>query len=239
MKCHITKLIFLFFIILLALSQVRGQSFIFEPEHTVLTDSVNAEIIFDFQLKNISTQEITVVIERTQNNVPASWSSSLCFYENCFAPFIDSISTRLGPDQAVPFSVHIFTLAEDGSAIVTVKAYDQNNESENYTHTLSANTNPASVNDESVNPESFELAQNYPNPFNPQTSIEYNLPNNAYVTLKVYDVLGNEIMTLVDEFKNKGKYKANFKSSDLTSGVYLYRLNAGNFSETKKMILEK
>lgn len=85
----------------------------------------------------------------------------------------------------------------------------------------------------------FCLNQNYPNPFNPVTCINYTLINTEFVSLKVYDVLGNEITTLVNEEKQSGNYKIDFNALNLAGGVYLYRLQAGAFNETKKMILLK
>jgi photosystem II stability/assembly factor-like uncharacterized protein len=85
----------------------------------------------------------------------------------------------------------------------------------------------------------FKLEQNYPNPFNPNTVISYQLPVNSNVTLKVYDVLGNEVATLVNEEKPAGRYEVDFTASSLTSGVYFYKLAAGNYLVTKKMILMK
>ena len=85
----------------------------------------------------------------------------------------------------------------------------------------------------------FSLKQNYPNPFNPSTVIRYQLPVNSQVLLKVYDVLGNEISTLVNEEKPADSYDVEFKASQLSSGIYLYKLTAGSFVETKKMILIK
>lgn len=88
-------------------------------------------------------------------------------------------------------------------------------------------------------PEEFNLSQNYPNPFNPATIIEYQLPASANVTLKVYDVLGNEITTLVNRFQSSGNYTVTFANTEieLTSGVYFYTLQAGDFRDTKKMLL--
>ncbi len=85
----------------------------------------------------------------------------------------------------------------------------------------------------------FKLNQNYPNPFNPSTKISFSIPTSEFVTLKVYDVLGREVATLVNENLNAGSYSYNFDASNLTSGVYLYKLQAGKYSETKKMILSK
>ncbi|MCU0332411.1 MAG: PQQ-binding-like beta-propeller repeat protein [Ignavibacteriaceae bacterium] len=98
--------------------------------------------------------------------------------------------------------------------------------------------NPVSVEDE-INPEEFVLFQNYPNPFNPSTVISYRLPVSSNVTLKVFDILGNEIIKLVDGYRTIGKYEVEFDASTLTSGTYFYQLIAGSFVETKKMILMK
>jgi len=85
----------------------------------------------------------------------------------------------------------------------------------------------------------YALAQNYPNPFNPTTTISYQLPKAGHVTLKIYDVLGNEVKTLVNENKEVGRYTAAFDASSLASGVYIYRLQANDYLATKKMLLLK
>jgi photosystem II stability/assembly factor-like uncharacterized protein len=86
---------------------------------------------------------------------------------------------------------------------------------------------------------SFSLKQNYPNPFNPVTSIQYSLSSMQFVTLKIYDVLGNEIATLVNEEKSAGEYEVEFNGNGLTSGIYFYQLKAGESIQTRKMILLK
>jgi len=88
-------------------------------------------------------------------------------------------------------------------------------------------------------PLQFSLEQNYPNPFNPSTSIQYAIASKQFVTLKVYDVLGKEIATLVNEEKPAGNYEVKFDASKLASGIYYYQLRAGEFVETKKMTLLK
>jgi hypothetical protein len=85
----------------------------------------------------------------------------------------------------------------------------------------------------------FVLSQNHPNPFNPSTTINYQIPELSFVTLKVYDVLGNEVGTLVNEEKPIGNYEVEFDAISLTSGIYFYKLQAGSFVETKKMVLMK
>lgn len=90
-----------------------------------------------------------------------------------------------------------------------------------------------------VIPSAYSLKQNYPNPFNPSTRIEYSVPMKSLVTLKVYNSLGQEVATLVSEEQEPGRYAANFDASRLSSGVYLYTLQAGSFAESKKMTLVK
>ena len=98
---------------------------------------------------------------------------------------------------------------------------------------------PVDVKNKLVVPLSFGLSQNYPNPFNPVTTITYQIPKEGLVTLKVYDILGNEIRTLVNEYKPSGRYKAEFDASRLASGMYLYRLRVNEYVSTKKMLLLK
>jgi hypothetical protein len=86
-------------------------------------------------------------------------------------------------------------------------------------------------------PEKFELSQNYPNPFNPSTKIKYQIAASNPVRLKVYDILGNEVATLVNEIQSTGNYEVTFDASSLSSGTYFYKLQAGSFVETKKMML--
>ena len=88
-------------------------------------------------------------------------------------------------------------------------------------------------------PQEFSLKQNYPNPFNPSTIINYEIPKSSLVTLKVYDVLGREVATLINEEKSAGKYNVTFNASKYSSGIYFYRITAGNFSQIKKMVLLK
>ena len=101
-------------------------------------------------------------------------------------------------------------------------------------------SNPTNIEEE---PEyvlsKFILSQNYPNPFNPSTTIRYEVPNDSYVSLFVYDMLGNEVRRLVDSEKSTGIYEVNFDAGKLASGVYIYRLSAGEYSETKKMMFMK
>ena len=88
-------------------------------------------------------------------------------------------------------------------------------------------------------PKDFLLSQNYPNPFNPTTIIKYQIPEISFVTIKIYDVLGNEIASVVNEEKSEGSYEVEFDGKKLTSGIYFYRLQADTYVETRKMVLIK
>jgi len=98
-----------------------------------------------------------------------------------------------------------------------------------------------SVNDElfPVIPDKLILSQNYPNPFNPSTEINYSLKKDGIVVIKVFDVLGKEVAFLKNKYKKAGNYSVNFNAANLASGIYFYRITAGSFHQTKKMLLLK
>ncbi|MEE9450093.1 MAG: T9SS type A sorting domain-containing protein, partial [Ignavibacteriaceae bacterium] len=95
------------------------------------------------------------------------------------------------------------------------------------------------IDNDFVNPNDYSLSQNYPNPFNPTTIISYQIPQQGYVTLKVFDVLGKEVATLVNQEKSAGNYEVSFDAYELASGVYIYRMKVNDFIEGKKMVLVK
>jgi hypothetical protein len=105
-------------------------------------------------------------------------------------------------------------------------------------------SNSTGVHPDNIEPSIFHLSQNYPNPFNPVTTIKYKIPgqardDNLFVELKVYDILGNEVSTLVSEEQPAGAYEVEFDGTYLASGIYIYRLSSGDFSASKKLLLIK
>jgi len=98
---------------------------------------------------------------------------------------------------------------------------------------------PSAVGDENNSPNQFQLKQNYPNPFNPSTNIGFRISDLEFVSLKVFDVLGNEVATLVNGIKPAGEYEIKFDAAELGSGIYLYQLKTKNLVQTRKMILIK
>jgi hypothetical protein len=96
-----------------------------------------------------------------------------------------------------------------------------------------------SIDPEASIPDDYSLSQNYPNPFNPTTKINFDIPKQSYVKLVIYDLLGMEVSTLVNSQLNPGRYSAEWNGSDLASGMYFYKIEAGSFSQIKKMVLIK
>ncbi|NNG26148.1 MAG: T9SS type A sorting domain-containing protein [Ignavibacteriaceae bacterium] len=99
--------------------------------------------------------------------------------------------------------------------------------------------NATSVNDDKITIEDFELKQNYPNPFNPSTNISFVIPTNGLVNLKVFNVLGNEIATLLNDQLFAGAHTVPFNAAGLSSGIYFYALTVNGFTKTKEMVLLK
>jgi len=130
-------------------------------------------------------------------------------------------------------------LAKNG-ANVTVEASDPNPPNSGvinadwYDWNLSFTTDVEQI---SGLPSDFSLSQNYPNPFNPTTKIEYSIPEESFVQLKVYDILGNEVATVVNQEQNAGTYRADFNAKNLASGLYIAKLQAGNYTKSIKMTL--
>jgi len=158
---------------------------------------------------------------------PTAWPRANCVYTN---------STLLtGSIEGLPLG--------DLNWFPAKKAIWLQHQTEIMNHILSENTSQINITGiKQVNnniPGSFSLSQNYPNPFNPSTEIQYSIPKSGLVTLKVYNLLGQEIVTLVNQKQQAGSYTVNFDASKLASGVYLYRIQAGDFSLTKKMTLLK
>ncbi|HSW56370.1 MAG TPA: T9SS type A sorting domain-containing protein [Ignavibacteriaceae bacterium] len=205
------------------------------------------EIVIDFEVVNISPFEQIVFEVRTLENLPSGWESSLCFGELCFAPFVDSVATTpdfqtppVQPGDTLKTSIHVFTdQVTVGTGYVQIEVGTFRNPEDRFVLDFTATTDPAvSVNENNLF-NTYYLFQNYPNPFNPSTRINYNVGEPGLVQLKVYNILGVEVATLVNEQQNSGNYTVGFNAAKLSSGVYFYSLSVNNFTQTRKMILEK
>jgi len=246
MKKRLTKILTLLTLILFLIpGNIVAQDITFVPHDTILSDTLGSEMIFYIDVTNVSQTDQNVFMVRTINDLPTDWNSALCF-DLCFAFHIDSIattpeygSTPLTPGETREVSLHVFSVMNVGTANVQLQAGTFHDPDNRITIDFTATATTTSVEDKGEQPNEYFLSQNYPNPFNPSTNIKFGLREAGFVSLKIYDVLGNEVAALVNEYKSAGNYEVSFGKSGLASGTYIYRLVTNNFSETRKMILEK
>jgi endo-1,4-beta-xylanase len=153
----------------------------------------------------------------------------------------DSLFSSIVADTIVIDTlVHLYPLAANTSFFWHVSAVDSMGASANSVAAkFTTGNHVLAVEKDERMPTEFKLSQNYPNPFNPVTQISYTVPRTEYVSLKVYNLLGQEVATLVEGVKTPGVYRVTFDGSDLTSGVYLYTEKATNFVATRKLVLLK
>jgi len=158
-----------------------------------------------------------------------------------------SFTINLNETKNIPQTIVLDSMRDKDSLSVVVFVQSVSSKTVYQSATISSNElTVTELENESFSPSEFKLEQNYPNPFNPSTVIGYQLPVSGNVSLKIYDLLGREVATLVDEFKPARSYKVEFNAAshsgevrNLTSGIYFYKLQAENFIETRKMILLK
>jgi hypothetical protein len=184
-----------------------------------------------------------VMFQRDNILQPSSWmDTERNYYHNLTNSNGDSLVEL--SEKSLAFNT---TLYPDGDYRIIVEVYDEMGNFDIDSMDVKIKNVPVGAENESDKNYSFILEQNYPNPFNPTTKIKFTIPtvetrhasSLQMVTLKVYDVLGNEIATLVNEDKPAGEYEVEFNGSELTSGIYFYKLTTGEFSQTRKMILIK
>ena len=249
MKSRLFKLALVVSFMFLSYPNAIAQDFTINVHDTNILDSLGSEIIFAVDLTNNSSKDMSVSIIRRDNSIPNSWSSSLCF-DFCFAPHLDSLSTTsdfgsspLSPGETREVSLHVFPLVDYGVGNVFLDFINEENRLESYGVDFEASTIIVSVEDEISKISDYKLSQNFPNPFNPTTIINYSIGvkngSSEFVSLKVYDVLGREVATLINQHQSAGSYSVEFNSAKLTSGVYFYELRSDNFHQINKMILEK
>jgi glycosidase len=178
---------------------------------------------------NFSSTSKSVTMDLTTANLKftGGFNQGATYWVNNL--YSDTSVQVLGSDLS-NFSI---TLPAYGSAVYTIALSEE-------TVVLPPIPPIVSVEDKlTAQPEDYKLFQNYPNPFNPTTTIRYSIIKPDVVRIKIYDILGREVKTLVNEFKQTGTYEVQFNASEIASGIYLYRIESGDFDQTKKMILLK
>ena len=177
-----------------------------------------------------------VMFQRDNTLLPSSWmDTARNFYHNLTNSNGDSLVEL--SEKALAFNTSLYF---DGDYRIIIEVYDEmGNFDIDSMDVKFKNGNPVGTESEQGKIYSFGLDQNYPNPFNPTTNIGFRISERGFVSLKVFDILGNEIATLVNKEKPAGEYEVEFDGSELTSGIYFYELISGNYVETKKMIIIK
>lgn len=214
-------------------------------DETNITDSLGTEVVFNLEVINISAVEQKVFVVRTANNLPEYWTSSLCFDSTCFSPGLDSVVTEppfgepLAPGDTLHTSLHVFMLINTGTAEVQLEVGTIRNPDIRTTLDFSATSYLVSVDGNPNSVNQYFLGQNYPNPFNPSTKINFGLKDAGDVEISLYNVLGSKIATIFNGYKDAGSHSFLFDGTNLTSGVYFYKISSNDFTQTKKMILEK
>ncbi|MFZ2322244.1 MAG: T9SS type A sorting domain-containing protein [Ignavibacteriaceae bacterium] len=183
--------------------------------HTSQSGIVSAEVLDNLQVK--------ITVSGTTGNVAGE--------------LVDANGTVVAFNNST--SSNPFTLTAPSAGTYTVNAGFKNPSKQ--WGTTSAVVNVTGVNESLIDlsPGSFKLYANYPNPFNPSTKIRYAIPQTAYTVLKVYSITGKEIATLINEEKTPGVYEVTFDAANYSSGIYIYRLQAGSFTDIKEMVLMK
>ncbi len=199
---------------------------------------------------NISPEFINYGIQTAQEKIELYWLVDLIIhYDITSFKVYRNTSSGFTPSEIdmialLPFDQEIFidyNINSGEDYFYRIEAVDNSGKS-GWTSELYSSV--TGINSDELTPSEFSLLQNYPNPFNPATVISYNLPSTSFVTLKVYNILGNEVAALVNELQQPGSYNVTFSAigrdrNKLTSGVYIYKLTAGDFVQTRKMMLIK
>jgi hypothetical protein len=216
-----------------SVAQAYGNS----SRYSYLNQTPLASAAFTTEMDYTGLYNIYVIIPTTENSTDNA----------LYTLNIDGITTQsiirdqnaIGGDWAILFRSYI-----PANTTVSVKVEDTGNSTvgpviraDAVKFQLMAGTTDIENFNEDLLPAAYSLGQNYPNPFNPSTIINYQVKDDCFVSLKIYDLLGRKVATLVNENKKAGYYNINYNAENISSGVYFYRLETNNFIDTKKMIL--
>jgi hypothetical protein len=200
----------------------------------------------DCELKNLSGSEIQVRVLRSKANMPNDWATSFCLV-NCYAPEALDITENVPANGTFDFRVTWSTGANAGSGEVEYTLTNLAVPSEKFIYTFRVSTGQVGV-ERVPAPKALTLAQNYPNPFTTGslavTSIGYTVPKQSMVSVKVYNLVGREVRTLINEVHAVGNYSIAWDGKDsegalVSPGLYIYKINAGASSVSRRMVLSR
>lgn len=234
-KILITVLFFVFSIL-----NLQSQTFTFTKinpaQYTYSADTIE---IIDTGRVTVTGGSLQLRLIRTSQNLPTGWEGAMCDITACYPPEVDTaIATYSAGAHEVTF--HFYHYHISGQGTMTIRCERVSNPSQNpVTITFGGTNNPIGIHQISSIVKDFSLNQNYPNPFNPTTKINFSLPKSEFVSLKVYDILGREVSSLITQPLSPGEYEYEFDAKNLSSGMYYYSLRAGENVAVKKMVLVK
>lgn len=207
---------------------IKNQGNLVFDDEVIVARQTRGFVVMDYE--NDGDKDIVTVNERLEENGISVYLNdglgNFTVRENCYFPYADGR----------PLSIVASDFDLDGRTDIAITS---TTDSLYVLYNLGGGT--VGIRDQEFTevPTSFSLSQNFPNPFNPTTTIQYSLPQAGNVTLKIYNLLGEEVRTLVEDYKQAGKHSVQFNANSLASGIYFYRLQSGSFVETKKMVLIK
>ncbi|MFH1195945.1 MAG: T9SS type A sorting domain-containing protein [bacterium] len=241
------KTIFVCLIVVLLSSDFFAQSapFLVEVDETYISAEPGNDIIFEVHLTNLTSENLILYCVKDVYEIPENWSCSFCL-DMCYSSEMDSIATSedfysepLAPGETRLLTVDVFTdQTSIGTAQIDVHIGSDEYPEEDIFFRFIAETILTGI-DDIASVLNYNLSQNYPNPFNPSTTINFQVPQAGNVQLKVFDILGNEVSDILDQYLPAGNYNVLFDAQNYSSGVYFYRIRTDKFTSMKKMILEK
>lgn len=250
MKKIIVTMFLIAFIVLIFGTPIRilCQTFSFTPIHLEDSGNLGDRLACKAEVKNLTAQKINVNINRYRNDLSEGWLSSFCLNQ-CYAPSADNVNEDIPANTTMVFTMYYDTITDSaGRAESDVRLSNNANPNERYSLTFKASTLKPALVTKTGKAIQFELKQNYPNPFgvssvagSSTTTIQFSIPKSSDVSVKVYDMLGREVKTLVNSTLAQGIYSEIWNGRDnngqqLSTGIYICKLQAGKYSETKRII---
>lgn len=205
---------------------------------TIVYGAAGETLYGNGEFVNVSDDTALIRAVRVTENIPTGWGSSICI-DVCYSPDTDTAIFYLPPRDTQTYTMYFYTTTTPGNGSVRMRFENVNITNNRFVQRFYASTSLSGIVNLNETPGEYKLSQNYPNPFNPETVIKYRIPNSSNVSIKVFNALGKEVAILVNENQDAGAYSVNFDGSNFSSGLYYYILEAGEFLETKRMILLK
>lgn len=231
----------LFSIVILSnYSDAQTFSFVRTSTPIVVGSTTDTVIVSYAKVINLTNAPIDIRLHRVSVNLPFGWLTSICDPETCYEKTMDSTISYIYPPGESQVEMHFYPdVHHNGIAYMDVRAHRTSGPDEYYEQTFGATLGVIGIKQISSIVRGFQLKQNYPNPFNPSTKISFSIPLSGIVNLEIFDITGKVVGELINRFLTAGEYEVDFDASKLSSGVYIYRIEASKNVDVKKMVLIK